>query len=1156
MAQLRFHFLGAPRIEQNGAPVATDRCKAVALLAYLALTAVPHSREALAARFWPESDQASALAYLRRTLWEINQMLGPGYLAADREQITFATQEGVWLDVAEFRRLAASGEVAALAEAASLYVGDFLAGFTLRDAPEFDAWQYEMAEALRQQVGKVLQTVAIYHGERGEGETAVAYARRWLALDPLDEAAHRQVMRLYAGMGQRGAALRQYEQCAAILAEELGAAPTPETVALYEAIRTGELTAPPPPPVMTPPQKTAVCHNLPAQPTPFVGRTQEMAEVRRLFADPSSRLLTLLGPGGCGKSRLALQLAAGYLQIEPERFADGVYFVPLAPLSTPEYIPAAIASAVQFAARGEEQPLRQQLLDFLRFKQMLLVLDNYEHLLEQNGALLVADMVAAAPRLKVLTTSRLRLNVQGEQLYPVPGMRAPDRETAAAWRQPTDAESYSAVQLFAQSARRAAPDFRLSPDNWLDVARICSLVDGLPLGIELAAGWLALLSPAEIADEIARSLDFLETEQYDVPQRQRSLRSVFNYTWDLLSEAERLTFAQLSIFSGGFSREAAQAVAGASLRDLMGLVTKSLLWRGENGRYQIQELLRQYAHERLIAQPDLAAQTADRFSAYFTELLQRQGEQIKGAGQQAAIAQLEPDEENCRAAWLWAAQQGEYMRVLNALDGLLLFYLSRSLYSSLGSLMRDGLAAVETAVATNNSPLARRTLAALLSARAWSLIDEISGYEAREIARRAMQLVVQEGLERDFGFLYALLALAYTWYVDINEGLQYFRHGLSLSREGGDLFTIALFLDMLGGTLATFDPDEARQCLTEAIAVTRSLGSASLLARNLQTLARIEAINRHYEKAFRLLEECQAIFLQLNVSRGAAHVRYDMADISMSNGQFREAIDWFESAKTLFIQVGDRQAVAHTQSWQSIAAGRLGDFALAEHWRSVSQLTFTQIQDEKGLAWGCWEWGELRRLQGQLDFARDLYEQSFVGFRQHRISLGLVYYHRGLGDLALMGQDWAAACAHYDQALEAMHDTYHPWGQGYIYTHYGLAQIAQGEFAAARRCYQAAVHYVMVLGDKGVTLMALYGVANLLAAEGDLAGAVALAAFVQFHLAAWWETRERARLFLADLATQLGPAAFAAAQLARQEMSLNEVIESVRGLLGGKPEGY
>jgi predicted ATPase/DNA-binding SARP family transcriptional activator/tetratricopeptide (TPR) repeat protein len=1155
LTDLRLYFLGAPRIEREGAAVGTDRRKAVALLAYLALTAVPHSRDSLAARFWPESDQSSALAYLRRTLWELNQMLGPGPIAADREQVAFVGGDGLWLDVAEFRRLAGQSGATALAKAAALYGGEFLAGFNLRDAPEFDTWQYETAESLRRQLAQTLQTLSAHHGETGEGETAVSYARRWLNLDPLDEAPHRQLMRLYAGMGQRGAALRQYEQCLALLEEELGAKPAPETIALYDAIRAGELAALPAPsdPMMSPlldGETTAVCHNLPAQLTHFVGRGHELAEIRRLFTADDCRLLTLLGPGGSGKSRLALQLATQFVEQEPERFADGVYFVPLASLASPEQIPAALAFAMQFTARRDEQPLRQQIIEFLRFKQILLALDNYEHLLAGDGPLFLADMLAAAPRLKILTTSRLRLNVQGEQLYLVPGMHLPDMATAVAWQQPADAEGYSAIQLFTQTARRADPNFRLTTENVLDVVRICHLVDGLPLGIELAAGWLALLSPAEIAEEIARSLDFLETEQRDVPERQRSLRSVFNYTWDLLSEAERRIFARLSIFSGGFSREAAQAVAGAGLRDLMGLVTKSLLWRGENGRYQVHELLRQYAHERLAADPDLSAQTRDHFIAYFTEFLQAQGEQLKGSGQEAAITLLELDEENCRLAWQWAAQGGDFARVLAGLEGLILFYVSRSIYASLGLLLREGLAAVETAVAsTPATPLARRALLSLLAARAWSLADDISSQEPREMARRAMQLVVAEGAQRDLGILYALLSMSYTWHVDINEGLNHFRHGLSLSRESGDPFAIALFLDMLGGTLSTFDPDEARQCLNEAIAITRRLDCSLLLARNLQTLAQIEAINRQYEKAFRLLEECQEIYLRLNAGRGAAHVRYDMADISVSNGQFREALDWYESAKALFVQVGDRQAVAHTQSWQSIVATRLGDFALAEQWREISHATLTQILDEGGLAWSLWEWGELRRLQGQTEAARDLYERSLVRFQQHGISLGLVYYHRGLGDLALMRQDWPTARAHYDQALEALQDTYHPWGQGYIYTHYGLAQIAQGELEAARQSYREAVHYVMVLGDKGVTLMALYGVTNLLAAEGDLAGAAGLAAFVQFHLAAWWETRERARRFLAELSSQLAPDAFAEARLARQEMSLNEVIEEVKGML-------
>ncbi|HSR29272.1 MAG TPA: protein kinase, partial [Anaerolineae bacterium] len=352
-------------------------------------------------------------------------------------------------------------------------------------------------------------------------------------------------------------------------------------------------------------------HNLPAQATPFVGREAELAELACLLAEPQARLITILGAGGMGKTRLALEAGAGAL----DGFEDGVYLVPLAPLQSAQAIVPAVARAVGLSFSDDGEP-RDQLLDHLNPRTMLLLLDNFEHLLahptvpathghgklgDGDGAGLVDDLLSAAPGVKVLATSRLRLNVQGEQLFHLLGMEVPHGEATA------DAGAYSAVKLFVQGARRVRPGFELAGRDQQYVARICRLVAGMPLAILLAAAWVELLSPEEIEGEIAASLDFLETDLRDVPERQRSIQAVFDYSWNLLGERERAVFAGLSVFRGGFLREAAQAVTGATLRELKALVDKSLLHRTPTGRYEIHELLRQYGLEKLVQRGELEA---------------------------------------------------------------------------------------------------------------------------------------------------------------------------------------------------------------------------------------------------------------------------------------------------------------------------------------------------------------------------------------------------------------------------------------------------------------------------------------------------------------------------------------------------------------------
>jgi DNA-binding SARP family transcriptional activator/predicted ATPase len=637
MSGLRLEFLGPPRVEIDGAPVNINRHKAMALLAYLAVSGEAQPRDTLATLFWPESSQSLARNSLRRDLSILNKALGRGWLIIERESVGLR-HPGIWLDVAYFRqRLAGcrthghpveavcSACLQPLTEAVTLYRDDFLAGFSLADCPGFDEWHFFQAEALRQELASALERLVHGYSIQGEYEAALPHARRRLALDPLHEPAHRQLMLLYARTGQQGAALRQYQLCVQTLQEDLGVAPAPETTAMYQQIRAataskGAATSLPDKDADFPPTQSRPTNNLPVPTTPFVGRVEGLAEIARRLTDPACRLLTLTGPGGVGKTRLAIQAARTLVDdsFGPTTFTGGVYFVRLVSVGSPDGVIPAIANALGTSLSGDGAP-QEQLLNFLHQKEMLLILDNFEHLLPPspadgekdkvdpdreaaNSATLVADILSAEPGIKILVTSWEALNLQGEWVYPVAGMRYPLAAIVNGDTLLPDVERYSAVQLFAQSARRVRPDFSLSTEQAC-VLHICRLVEGLPLALELAAAWLKILSCAEVAREIEHSLDFLSTSLRNVPARHRSMRAVFEHSWQLLTQPEQHILRQLSTLRGDFSHEAAEQVTGASLPELVALVDKSLLRITPTGRYRMHELLRQFAAEKLEDSP-------------------------------------------------------------------------------------------------------------------------------------------------------------------------------------------------------------------------------------------------------------------------------------------------------------------------------------------------------------------------------------------------------------------------------------------------------------------------------------------------------------------------------------------------------------------------
>jgi len=626
---LTLRLLGSPEVILDGEPATgfvSD--KARALLFYLAMEADrAQRRETLAGLLWPDYPERSARTNLSNALSNLRTVLADRgandvrepYLLVSRETIQFNAGSDYWLDTRAFDERVKHAPVKGQQgeKTVTLYRGRFLEGFSLSDSPAFEQWALIIRERLQQQMGVALKGLGATYEELGDYARAQTVARRQLELEPWHEGAHRALMRALALSGERASALAQYEACAQTLEQELGAAPSPETAALYEQIRDGGLTS-----EGAESRREARTdlprHNLPARITSFIGRERELSQLTAQITDPETRLVTVVGPGGMGKTRLALEVARRQLaslsssQAAPASFPAGAWLVELSPIGDPGEVPLAVASAL--GARPQQgRELVDILVDSLQTRELLLVLDNCEHLLA-GVARLVSHLVSRCPQLTVLATSREALRIPGEQIVEVTPMAASLSGSDPVLAQ-VDIESAlgsDAVQLFAARAAAVRPGFATDESNVADVVNICRRLDGMPLAIELAAARLRALSLQDVAARLDDRFALLDRGSRVAEPRQQTLRNAVAWSYDLLDRTEQALFDRLSVFRGGFTLRAAEGVCagggipeGAVLDLLADLVDKSMVaMRGVRDgdgetRYELLETMRQYAGERL-----------------------------------------------------------------------------------------------------------------------------------------------------------------------------------------------------------------------------------------------------------------------------------------------------------------------------------------------------------------------------------------------------------------------------------------------------------------------------------------------------------------------------------------------------------------------------
>jgi predicted ATPase/DNA-binding SARP family transcriptional activator len=1165
MAKLNIYLFGPPRIVLEDNPVSTDRRKAIALLSYLVVTRKWHTRETLATMFWPEYPASKSYAYLRRTIWELNKMLGDGWLTIERDQLAWNRWGSTLLDVAEFHRLIESyGRedsseecLSSLAAAAGLSHGGFLAGFSLPDAPGFDEWQFFQAESLKNQRLTILERLSVGYSSISRDQQALEFAQQWVLLDPLNENGQRWLMVLYGKLNQRAAALRQYETFQKSM-QQIGLAPQAKTTALFNDIKYGVLscsttrqldnpsspatfsfagatpkTYPSTGSVSAPtfPQAT-----LPVPPTPFIGRSEEVEEIDLLLNDKACRLLTLLGPGGIGKTRLAIQVASHQM----ERFVDGIHFISLASVTEDESILPAIARVLRFAFDETAGPVRDQLLDYLRYKNLILILDNFEHLVNESAVGLPSDILATSQATKILVTSRTRLNIPGEQVFTVGGMGFPGgvngKETIESL------ETYSAIRLFVQSGRRVNKDFHLDANNQRPIIKICQMLLGLPLGIELAAAWVELLEPDTILAEMQKSLDFLASDQQNIPERQRSIRAVFETTWSLLPDEERAAFLKQSVFQAGFSRQAAEQVTRSSLRTLVSLVNKSLLQRTSSERFTIHELLRQYALERLQADPESWQSIRDQHSRYFLGYLTEHGQYLMSRGQMNAKIAIDQDLDNILQAYTWALSNRQFDS-LGQSTVFLGFYFASWDQAQMDSVALRGLASL--APVDETDPDSRLALVNLLTMHAVSTYDYLDP-AAADSFQRAIQLVQEfPELEGKMGVLFSVLAGALIRH-DPHKAIDLLERNLRRLQSNGEPWQIALTQRNLASAYILIrDLGKSRQAALEALDIDIEIGDEISMADDLAMLSALALSDHSYDVGYKLILRQREIHESLGNEGSISWTIQQLGDICLSSGEYSRAIEYYREAILRYQERGRRQWVAGAYSWLSISALRMGDIDLAREARSQSLKISEELSYQTGMIWSYAELGEIERVAGNLGAAQRWYRQAKEYLANLQVYNLRSFTCRGLGQIALLQNDLERATSLFNESLEAAREEYFTWGIAYAEGYLGRVACLRGEHHRAWELFQHAAQVLSRWGDQGVALELIGGVAQLLLVSGQLAGAMILAAFLIHYQGSWYETKERASDLFIQAASRLPSSDIVQAQRIGSQLDIDQIIEMI-----------
>lgn len=882
--------------------------KAEALLLYLACNPRPHPRETVATLLWPDNAQNRALGNLSVALSSIRKLL-PDILLTDRHTVRFNLDADVFVDTAVFEQTIHNtqtkqterdkiGRTAAaqLATAVSLYKGAFLAGFNIRNAIEFEDWMLLEQERLRQQYIVALAALIRFNWQRGQLQEGIRYAQQLLATDPLQESIHRQLMQLQIQNGQRGAALAQYEQCVRVLADELGVEPDEETIALYEQIVNGEDNI-----VDSAPAVSGQQHNLPVSATAFVGRADEIAQIEAWMAQPNSQLLTVVAPGGMGKTRLAQEAARAAIGT----FADGVWLVSLVAQTTTEEAFTAVAAATGFTFSGT-QPLSEQLLAHLNPLETLLIFDNMEHLLTEALLDFISQLLTNAPDLFIIATSRERLRLQAETVLDLTGLSFPNPQSPAPSPQPP-IPTYPAVSLFTNRAQKVQPAFTLDGQETA-VIHLCQLVGGLPLALELAATWTRGLSVADIVAELQKGLGNLTTTLRDIPARHRSLHAVIETSWQQLSADEQQLFRRLAVFRGGFTRTAAAQVAAATVPQLLTLLDRSFIQLGGDQRYRRHPLLRQFAQERLAEDEAEESGTTATHARTFAKFVSEREPALYGSDVATVVAEIGADLENIRLAWQWGLNEQSAAILHQMITGVSRFFSDQSRYMEASAFFENSLLQIEawpqTAVNEQIGIKCRVELGFYLT------------QNGRFDDAEAILLQAKDQLEKHDLVTTKIACLKHLGDVSSDKGnwqhaRTYLEEALALCRnvDQQNHHQMVILNSLANHEVKDGRYEQAMAYFNEAMILAKAANQPLRVAILHNNMAIVANRLQHYEESIQQYELAYKLFEQNNHDWGMAATTHNIGMAYTTLEQYEQALAYTERAHALHKKIGHQRGL-------------------------------------------------------------------------------------------------------------------------------------------------------------------------------------------------------------------------------------------------------
>ena len=911
--------MGTPRVWTGGGWRDLPLDKRLALLTHLACADAWVTREHLSYLFWPDVPTAHARINLRQLLARTRALPFPADIEADDQRLRLLVES----DVLAFRRALAAGEWPAAVKA---YEGELAQGLEIHDAVEFASW----LEFERTQLREAFRQAALGQADVAVSEGRMDEAARILGAlhdsDPLDESVVQRRLRLYVGSGAHGEARRLFDMFAAVMKEELGLPPSAATEAIL-------IEPAGPVPANAPNSRRSTNFKEPL--TSFVGRNDELATITtRLTADPC-RLLTLLGPGGTGKTRLALRAAAALA----DNFEDGAYLVQLAPVVDPRSFPMALAAALDVDVKGATPPL-QQVAGVLGERQVLLVLDQFEHI--ADAAVSLSEVLSACPGVRCLITSRERLRLEGEWLLPIDGLEVPDEGLC----EPRAASSYPAMELLVDRARQVDPHFSVTPETVGLAVELCRAVDGLPLGIELAAGSLRNLSLKETVDVLRTAPGGLATDAIDVPLHHHSLRATFDHSWRHLGSQERTALARVSVFVGDFDNAAATSVTGATLPILASLVDKSLLRLSPDGRYDVHPVIRELAWERLEADASDLERTKKQHTAYYLHLLGAWKGRVHSAEQVNMLEQIGSEYANLRLAWLEALGRAWVAECTNGIDPLVFFHGIQGRFLQGAELFSQSVAELERAPGQNDR--GRDVLTArVLADQAWFESGMANFDEAVSLARKSLRLIepfdepsVEVRGRQVLGSVAARRG-------DYDSARVHLRAGLDAAKGVADAWAIGLLAGQLGLLeLRVGDLERAASHFSLALEVNEEMGNKAGVVNDLDYLGRLALQRGDTEAAIERFDRALALAEESRFHLRLAYLRLQMGVVLHLAGALAEATEHARAALT----AADEHQQRAIKAEALLLLGRLtAESERAEERAEAAAHMFGALEEAKGL---------------------------------------------------------------------------------------------------------------------------------------------------------------------------------------------------------------